>query len=570
MGNPAKLTVSDAPVEGSVNHAVETAKPMPKPLVGPRIVTGYYCLIGIAALIALVGFGLADPQSVVDMVKPGNFLVLLGLSVASSLCNFLSFKVPPGLFLTLSMVLFQVSFIIFPPVPSTIPPIVASIVFEIFVSKRGLIFAIRTSGIYVLASIAACLVYQLIGPRPYLGDFNWQIFFPVLIAFLLFRAINEVFIIVNLLFQGTSFRDSFQHVGIVTGVYLIFLPGSILIAIFYFQNELVSFGIGCAIVIIIGNTLNRAFQAREKESQQLGRVCELNEQLARQNERQRLLGLRINESLASFLPLVQYYTQTSFDQESAVTQIAATIEELSRTASQIAGSANNVATAADQAREAADSGQQAVAATIAAMGEVRLKMQEIATKISELEDKAVRIGEIVAAVNSIAGEIRLLALNATIEASGAGQFGRRFSVVANEVNQLADRSREALKKIKEIIAEIQAATVSSRKATVEGLNRMERSVELASLSERANQKIISVVEHTAQAAAAISLATQQQRNASEQVVTSVRHVASRISQNADSISSVAFASNELENVANELQVEPPNPGSNNYLNFTPK
>ena len=57
-------------------------------------------------------------------------------------------------------------------------------------------------------------------------------------------------------------------------------------------------------------------------------------------------------------------------------------------------------------------------------------------------------------INGIAGEIRLLALNATIEASGAGQFGRRFSIVANEVNQLADRSREALQQIKGIIAEI--------------------------------------------------------------------------------------------------------------------
>jgi methyl-accepting chemotaxis protein len=308
-------------------------------------------------------------------------------------------------------------------------------------------------------------------------------------------------------------------------------------------------------VVIVSFIINRAFSTREKESQQLSLVRELNEQLASQNERQRLLGLRINQTLASFLPLVHYYTRTSLDQETAVSQIATTIEELSRTATQIAGSADNVAAAADQAREAADSGQQAVNATIEAINEVRITVQEIAAKISELEDKSERIGEIVTVINGIAGEIRLLALNATIEASGAGQFGRRFAVVANEVNLLADRSREALKQIKEIIAEIQAATVSSRKATIEGLSRMEHSMELAADSEKANQEIISVVLHTAQAAAAISLATQQQRNASEQVVTSVHHVAARISQNADKITSVAQASTELENVASELQAE---------------
>ena len=547
--SPVTTALSDSDIARDIKAINQT------PLVRPIYILVFYYLVGLVGLLFLTGFSLANPQSLADMIKPANFLTLLCLSIAASICNFFPFKLPPGLYLALSMLLFLTSFLILPPVQAAIPPIVASVAFEIFVVKRGLTYSVRTSGMYAISATVARQVYEVTGGQPLLGDFTFNMLLPIVSGFVVFRTINESIVYINLLLNGYNLKDRVAHLPKVTGIYLLFLPASILVAMVYFANGPFAFAMACAIVIVVSIIINRAFTAREKVSQQLLLVRELNEQLARQNDRQRLLGLRINQTLATFLPLVQYYTRTSFDQETAVTEIATTIEELSRTATQIAGSADNVATAADQARDAADSGQQAVNATIEAINEVRLKVQEIADKISELGDKSERIGEIVMVINGIAGEIRLLALNATIEASGAGQFGRRFAVVANEVNKLADRSREALKQIKEIISEIQAAAGSSRKATVEGLSRMERSVELASLSERANQEIISVVKHTAQAAAAISLATQQQRSASEQVVASVHHVASRISQNAARISSVSLASTELESVANELQME---------------
>ena len=84
---------------------------------------------------------------------------------------------------------------------------------------------------------------------------------------------------------------------------------------------------------------------------------------------------------------------------------------------------------------------------------------------------------------------------------------------------------------------------------------MEKSVEMASRSEIANREIISVVQRTAQAAAAISLATQQQRSASEQVVTSVHDVAIMIGQNAEKVASVSVASTDLQRVARELRAQ---------------
>jgi methyl-accepting chemotaxis protein len=527
------------------------------PLVSPKTIVIFQYLVGLVGLFFLVGFSLASPQDLSEIVKPDPFCALFLLVIASCICNCFLFKVQSGLYLSLSMTLYLASIFILPAVPAALVSVIASAVTEFFVLKRGPAFAAQTCGMYAIAITIGYQVYESLGVQTFKGDFSLDMLVPTLGCYLVVRAINEAIICANLVLLGNTLRDSMAHLYRVSVIYLVLLPVAVLLAMLKTGNGLIVFGFSCTTVVIVSIIINQAFGSKEKESQQLRLVRELNEQLARQNEQQRVLGERINQTLASFLPLVQYYSRTSYDQETAIAQIATTMEELSRTANQIAGSADNVASAADQAREAADSGQQAVNATIEAINEVRLKVQEIADKISELGGKSERIGEIVTVINGIAGEIRLLALNATIEASGAGQFGRRFAVVANEVNQLADRSREALKQIKEIIAEIQAATSSSQRATIEGLSRMERSVELASHSEKANQEIISVVEHTAQAAAAISLATQQQRNASEQVVSSIHHVASRISQNADRISSFSKASAELEFVANELQTARP-------------
>ncbi len=531
------------------------AEPQLVPPVTPGQMNLIFYLVGLGGLILLAGFTIAGWDNLQSFFDLKNLVVFLALVIASSVCNYFPFRVPPNLFMALSMLLYLTGYMIFPPVPAALIAVIASIIFELWAVKRGPAYAARTAGMYVFCAGLSCLTYQGLGGKPPAGDLSLEMIVPVLGGFLVFRFFNELVVGLTQYLQGYGPWAIRDHIVPLTGIYLTLLPGALVLAIIKISIGPGAFLIGCALVTVTGFIMNRATTAREKEASQLTLVRQLNERLARQNDRQLDLGDRINQTLDSFLTLVREYASTSHEQEAAVVEITSTIEELSRTASQIAGAADNVALAADQAIEAADSGQQAVNATIDSINEVSQKVREIADKISDLNSKSERIGEIVTVINSIAGEIRLLALNATIEASGAGQFGRRFSIVANEVNQLADRSREALQQIKQIITEIQAATVSSRRVTEEGLQRMERGVTMVSRSERANQEIISVVQKTAQAAAAISLATQQQRSASEQVVTSIHDVAVMIGQNAEKVASVSVASLDLKRVAGELRAE---------------
>ena len=541
----------------------QSLKPASPPPPDPEVTATQMALIfygiGLLAIVVLVVFAANDSKHLLDWVDWNSGLAFAGILVTAVICNFFPFSVPPNLVLNIGMVLYFTAFLLFPPVPAALIPAISAILWELFGSKRGSAYAARTAGMYIFAATIARLVFQWLDPNEaFKGDITFEMLWPVLAAFLVFRFFNELIVNLTQYLQGYGALAFLDHVWSVTGLYLLFLPASLVLAMLATNNGPISLIIGCILITTVGYILRRATTTREREHQQLDLVRDLNARLANQNERQMRLGNRINNTLDSFLTIVREYAETSHEQEAAVIEITSTIEQLSRTASQIAGAADNVAGAAERAIEAADGGQQAVTATIEAMTEVRNKVREIALKIQDLNSKSERIGEIVTVINAIAGEIRLLALNATIEASGAGQFGRRFSIVANEVNQLADRSREALQQIKQIIAEIQTATTISRRVTEEGLQRMERSVEMASRSEIANREIIGVVQKTAQAAAAISLATQQQRSASEQVVTSVHDVAIMIGQNAEKVASVSVASTDLQRVARELRAEDQN------------
>ncbi|NWJ97385.1 MAG: hypothetical protein HXX20_16500 [Chloroflexi bacterium] len=485
-----------------------------------------------------------------------DLLVFLILLLTALICRHFSFSVSGTTHLALTTLLCMAAFLIFPPIPAALIGVFSSLWFELYFMRRGVAYATRTVGMYAICAILARWVFEGLGGQAILGDVGLVLVGQVLAAFVVYRLSNELFLTLTRYFQGLDYWQIFKkRLVTINLIYLGMLPGAILLALLKFQVGPIAVLFGCSCVVMVSIILKHNSATSLQGIQQLKQVRELNRRLAYQNDRQKLLGASITQTLDSFLNLVREYAGTSHEQEAAVVEITATIEQLSRTAYQIAGAADNVTDAAEKAIYTAEQGQDSVNSTIDAINEARAKVQEIASKILELTTKSDRIGEIITTINAIAGNIRMLALNATIEASGAGPFGKRFAVVAAEVNQLADSSRQAVQQIREIIVEIQQATDSSVRVTEEGLQRMERSVAMATLSEQANQEIISMVQKTAAAAAAISLATQQQRNASEQVVTSVRDVAVMIGQNTDKIGSVSVASLELQRIARELQAD---------------
>jgi methyl-accepting chemotaxis protein len=536
--------------------------PIPPATPGPdgtnRPLQIFMWTIGGIGLALLVLFGVLgfDKFKNFGEISLSEYFVFAILLITASACNHFFFEVGHKIYLALSMLIYQVGLIVYPVFPALLIVALPGIWFELVAAKRGLAYAARTAGMYVICMTGARLTFEALDGHAPVGDITLTLVGQVVASFLVFRVLNEAVLIITQLLQGLkAWQLLTQRVITTTVIYIGMLTAAMMLATLKVQVGPVAMVFGCACALMVSSVLKQSSDNANRIVEQLSEVQKLNIRLADQNERQKQLGGHINLTLDSFLSLVREYTGTSHEQEAAVVEITATIEQLSRTASQIAAAADNVADAARKAIDTAEQGQDAVVSTIDAINEVREKVQEIAAKILDLNTKSERIGEIVTTINAIAGQIRLLALNATIEASGAGPFGRRFAVVAAEVNELADRSRQAAQQIREIIGQIQQATNSSVTVTEEGLQRMERSVALANLSERANQEIIEVVQKTAQAAAAISLATQQQRSASEQVVTSVHDVAVMIGQNTEKVTGVSVASMELQHVTRELQAE---------------
>ncbi len=295
--------------------------------------------------------------------------------------------------------------------------------------------------------------------------------------------------------------------------------------------------------------LSRALAESQARAEELLRNTE---QLMERNIQQVELGSELAAAAAELQANSQQQAGGASEQASAVSEVSTTIEELGSTARQIAQAAEHVLEAAQQTLEQLSSGQSAVDESIQAMERIRQRVQDISTRVLGLGERSQQIGEIIDLIDDISDETHLLALNAAIEAAGAGEYGRRFAVVAAEVKSLANRTLAAAKEVKGVIAEIRQATSAAVLAAEEGSKEVERGVELAHRAGQVMDNIVMVAERTAQAAAEIGLATAQQQSASEQVVETMREIAEVARQSALSARHMAESAAKLNAIAARL------------------
>lgn len=240
-------------------------------------------------------------------------------------------------------------------------------------------------------------------------------------------------------------------------------------------------------------------------------------------------------------------------QASAVQEASSTSLEIAATAKQVAENARRVESQAENANVASSNGMKAVETAVAGMGRLKGQVQTLAEAMVELGENSQKIGGIVDIIDEISDQTNLLALNAAIEAAGAGEAGKRFSVVAKEVKRLAERTVDATAQIKGLIEEIQKATNSSIMLTEEGSKGVDAASGLVANIAEALQKIIAVVQDTMLAAREIKLSTQQQTTASEQMAETTVEVQEVATQVAASAEETAQAIVELTNLAERLR-----------------
>lgn len=261
------------------------------------------------------------------------------------------------------------------------------------------------------------------------------------------------------------------------------------------------------------------------------------------------LGSAGNELLAT----AQQLSSGSTEQASSIAQITSTVEELASTSRQIAENSDSVVKVAEEALNSVQLGQDSVDDVAHSMTEIRDKVEAGCKRVLSLGEKSQRIGDVLDIINHIADETKLIAFNAAIEASRAGEAGKGFSVVAVEVRKLAENVVESTKTIKEIVGEIQALTSASVMATEEETKRVEHGVELAQKAGGAISDILDMVDHTTKSAKQISIATQQQKTASEQIVGTMREIAEVSKQSASGSRQTADSASDLSRLADDLK-----------------
>jgi CHASE3 domain sensor protein len=205
------------------------------------------------------------------------------------------------------------------------------------------------------------------------------------------------------------------------------------------------------------------------------------------------------------------------DQASAMSEITTTISELLITSRQIAESAQRVSKVAEETAEAARTGDATIDQTRASIAAIRTQVDQIVQHMLALGEKSQQIGGVVDLVSELAEQTNILAINATIEASGAGEWGRRFAVVAEEIRKLADRTAGSAKEIRTLIEDVRGAVNTTVMATEIGAKAVDAGSRQFDDATNSFRRIAQLVATTSDATREIELSTKQQTTAVEQV-----------------------------------------------------
>ncbi|MFZ6766466.1 methyl-accepting chemotaxis protein [Undibacterium sp. Di26W] len=234
------------------------------------------------------------------------------------------------------------------------------------------------------------------------------------------------------------------------------------------------------------------------------------------------------------------------DAGQVVLTMAADITDVSR-------SANESALVARQSVAAAEQGAHAVENAIKGMNEIREQIQETSKRIKRLGESSQEIGEITELISDITEQTNVLALNAAIQAASAGEAGRGFSVVAEEVQRLAERSAEATKQIGALVRTIQTDTHDAVAAMEKSTQGVVEGAKLSDAAGTALSEIRSVSNRLAELIQGISLATEQQATSANGVAQNIQHILTITEQTQHGTQQTAVSIKELSMLAEELK-----------------
>lgn len=263
---------------------------------------------------------------------------------------------------------------------------------------------------------------------------------------------------------------------------------------------------------------------------------------------------RLIEQAAFISRASREVSQAAIQQTDAHGSMAAAIQQLTVSAAHISSSTGNTQEDSRSAVELSCQGSDQVRTAAAAMERISQTVSGASSQVRELESRTTQISSIANVIKDIAGQTNLLALNAAIEAARAGEQGRGFAVVADEVRKLAERTSLATMEIEQMIAGIQAETIKAAGVmdaaipeVTEGVKLADAAMELLSMIESGAKRTLAHIDD-------IAAATREQSNASALIAQRVEEVAQRVEATTASMQGTAQAAAQLETIASHLKI----------------
>ncbi|MCZ7555799.1 MAG: methyl-accepting chemotaxis protein [Bacteroidia bacterium] len=238
---------------------------------------------------------------------------------------------------------------------------------------------------------------------------------------------------------------------------------------------------------------------------------------------------------------------------SAVNETASTLQEVKQSSQMSNQKARIISDDTQETLRVSRDGVEAIGQSINSMESIREQMRGIAESIIKLSEQGQAISDIVTSVNDLAEQSNILAVNAAIEAAKAGDYGKGFTVVAREIRNHAEQSKQATAKVRSILVDTQKATASAVMVAERGTKLAEDGAQLSAVSGKAIQTVMNGITDAAESLLQIAASSKEQVLGLDQVTTAIQHIKNGSEQNVESIHQVELTAQNLKELGTRLQ-----------------
>jgi methyl-accepting chemotaxis protein len=287
--------------------------------------------------------------------------------------------------------------------------------------------------------------------------------------------------------------------------------------------------------------------------EQQAKIEDQNAKIARIAGEANTVSEQVSSASEQLSAQVDQSSQGSEIQKNRTSEAVTAMEEMNASVLEVAKNANHASSLAEKTKLKAQEGAEIVHSVVNTINEVYGQAEELRQDMGELEELAEGIGRVMGMISDIADQTNLLALNAAIEAARAGEAGKGFAVVADEVRKLAEKTMDATRQVGTAIGNIRDSVAKNIENTQVAAEAITRSTEMAGSSGQALEAIVSMVEETADQVRSIATAADQQSAASEEINRSMEEIHTIASETAEAMVQSARAVSELAELSLALK-----------------